>query len=201
MRHISLYIFDPNFSCGRTNGLTKVFHEALADLKNSEVLCGAALILHQFGVAVLGLIWEHTVNKSHTNVTNVTIHPVSQVIWRNMSKFTLEKSPVIANAVTLQLFRQAIWGDIWWLTLEKNHTNATNVTLHLAGETIWRHIGKLTIPKKLNIFICIWVSFCRTGKMIKLCLKNIFFATSLWPNGSTFSTFLNCSEDILSCRS
>ena len=25
----------------------------------------------------------------------------------------------------------------------------------------------------------IWVSFCRTGKMIKLCLKKIFFAASL----------------------
>ena len=34
MRHISLYICDPNFSCGLTDGLTKVFHEALADLKN-----------------------------------------------------------------------------------------------------------------------------------------------------------------------
>ena len=47
----------------------------------------------------------------------------------------------------------------------------------------------------------IWVSFCRTGKMIKLCLKKIFFAASLWPNGSTFSTFLNCSEEILSAAS
>ena len=35
MRHISLYICDPNFSCGLTDGLTKVFHEALADLKTA----------------------------------------------------------------------------------------------------------------------------------------------------------------------
>ena len=37
MRHICLYLSDPIFSCGRTNGrtdgLTEVFHEALADLK------------------------------------------------------------------------------------------------------------------------------------------------------------------------
>ena len=50
-----------------------------------------------------------------------------------------------------------------------------------------------------NRHICIWVSFCRTGKMSKLCLKKIFFGASLWPNGSTFSTFLNCSEEVLSC--
>ena len=40
MGHISLYICDPNFSCGltdgRTDGLTEVFHEALADLKNAH---------------------------------------------------------------------------------------------------------------------------------------------------------------------
>ena len=34
MRHIHLYIYDPNFSCGLTNGRTEVFHEALADLKS-----------------------------------------------------------------------------------------------------------------------------------------------------------------------
>ena len=28
-----LYISDPEFSCGLTDGLTEVFHEALADLK------------------------------------------------------------------------------------------------------------------------------------------------------------------------
>ena len=33
MRHICLYISDPNFSCGLTDGLTEVFQEALADLK------------------------------------------------------------------------------------------------------------------------------------------------------------------------
>ena len=51
---------------------------------------------------------------------------------------------------------------------------------------------------KCSGHIDIWVSFCRTGKMIKLCLKKIFFAASLWPNGSTF---LNCSEEILSVAS
>ena len=44
MGHISLYICDPNFSCGltnlRTDGRTEVFHEALADLKKIENLAG-----------------------------------------------------------------------------------------------------------------------------------------------------------------
>ena len=42
----------------------------------------------------------------------------------------------------------------------------------------------------------IWVSFCRTGKMSKLCL--ISFETSLWSNGLIFSRFLNCSGQLLS---
>ena len=33
MWHICLYVSDPDFSCGQTDGLTEVFHEALADLK------------------------------------------------------------------------------------------------------------------------------------------------------------------------
>ena len=37
MRHISLYICDPIFSSWTNyNGLTKVFHEALADLKTTS---------------------------------------------------------------------------------------------------------------------------------------------------------------------
>ena len=49
----------------------------------------------------------------------------------------------------------------------------------------------------IYVIMCIWVSFCRTGKMSKLCLKKIFFEAPLWPNGSTDSTFLNCFEEIL----
>ena len=45
----------------------------------------------------------------------------------------------------------------------------------------------------------IWVIFPRTGKMSKMC-HNFFFEASLWPNGLIFSSFLNCSEEIMSVR-
>ena len=46
----------------------------------------------------------------------------------------------------------------------------------------------------------IWVRFPRTGKMVKMWHFFIFFEALLWPNGSIFSTFVNCSEEILSVR-
>ena len=38
--------------------------------------------------------------------------------------------------------------------------------------------------------------FLQDGKNDQTLSKKIFFAASLWPNGLTFSTFLNCSEEI-----
>ena len=43
--------------------------------------------------------------------------------------------------------------------------------------------------------------FLQDGKNDQTLSKKIFFAASLWPNGLTFSTFLNCSEEILSAAS
>ena len=62
MRYISLYICDPNFSCGLTDGLTdgltKVFHEALADLKTD--ILRSAFCEHCFGVFFFYLrLWFH----------------------------------------------------------------------------------------------------------------------------------------------
>ena len=37
-----------------------------------------------------------------------------------------------------------------------------------------RILGKVIIQRVDSSDICIWVSFCRTGKMIKLCLKKYF---------------------------
>ena len=38
------------------------------------------------------------------------------------------------------------------------------------------------------------------GKWSKCGIFLIFFEALLWPNGSSFSTFVNCSEEILSVR-
>ena len=61
-------------------------------------------------------------------------------------------------------------------------------------------IWKLTFFCVKSLSEQIWVSFCRTGKMSQICLKKIFFGAPLWPNGSTDSTFLNCSDEILPGR-
>ena len=61
-------------------------------------------------------------------------------------------------------------------------------------------IWKLTFSCVQSLSEHIWVSFCRTGKMSQICLKKIFFGAPLWPNGSTDSTFLNCSDEILPGR-
>ena len=60
--------------------------------------------------AIWGHIWKHTVEKSQTNATDVTLHPL----------------------------RQAIWEHIWRRTVEKNQINATCVTMHPLRH-IWKH--------------------------------------------------------------
>ena len=45
----------------------------------------------------------------------------------------------------------------------------------------------------------IWDNFPRTGKMVKMFFFSFFLALR-WPNGLIFSTFLNCSEEILPLR-
>ena len=52
--------------------------------------------------------------------------PLRQAIWWNIWKHTVEKSRTNATNVTLHLLTQAIWGHIWKHTLEKSETNATN---------------------------------------------------------------------------
>ena len=46
----------------------------------------------------------------------------------------------------------------------------------------------------------IWVVFPRTGKISKICHNFFLFGALLWPNGFIFSSFLNCSEEIMSVR-
>ena len=113
------------------------------------------------------------------------MHLFTQVVWRNMQRITLEKSRTnVANVtmllsrrrqfdktfenshwrgptnvayVTMHLLRPAIWGDIWkftriiWkLALERNRTNATSVTMHFLMQVIWGDIWKSTQEKNLS---------------------------------------------------
>ena len=69
-----------------------------------------------------GDIWKHTVAKSQTNATNVTLHTLMQVIR----------------------------GDIWKHTVAKSQRNATNVTMHPLMQALWWHIWKHTIKTKYH---------------------------------------------------
>ena len=75
--------------------------------------------IHALGQTVWGHIWKHTVEKSQTNATNVTLHPLRQAIWRNTWTCTVGKSQTNVTNVTLHPFRQAIWGNTWKCTVEK----------------------------------------------------------------------------------
>ena len=47
--------------------------------------------------------------KSQTNATNATLHPLMQVLWGHIWKRTVGKSQTSATSVTLHTFRQAPW--------------------------------------------------------------------------------------------
>ena len=61
----------------------------------------------------LGNIWEHTVEKSQTNATSVTLHLLMQAIWGLIWKHTLGKKRSNATIVIMHPLRDVIWGDIW----------------------------------------------------------------------------------------
>ena len=60
--------------------------------------------------AIWRFIWQFTVGKSQTNVTNVTMPPLNQAIWR---KCTVEKKETNAANVTLHLCGQTPWRNTW----------------------------------------------------------------------------------------
>ena len=48
--------------------------------------------MHPFGQMNWGDIWKHTVEKSQTKATDVTLHPNGQAVWGHIWKHTAEKS-------------------------------------------------------------------------------------------------------------
>ena len=59
------------------------------------------------------------------------MHLLMQALWGHILKHTLEKSQTNATSVSMHPMMQAIWGYIWKRTVEKNQTYATNVTMPL----------------------------------------------------------------------
>ena len=106
-----------------------------------------SVTLHPLILALWGLIWKYTVEKNQTNAANVTLHLLGQEIWGYIWKHTVEKSQTNATNVTLPLLKQAIWGHIWKHTVERSQTNAINATLHLLMHVLWRIIWKRTVEK------------------------------------------------------
>ena len=125
--------------------------------QNLQVLHTFTFICHLFWFAILMVsvwhrqytrdIWKCTVEKSRTNATNVTLHPLGQAIWGHIWKYTVGKSRTNATNVILHPHRQAIWGDILKHTVEKSQTTAINVTMHLLVQMFWGHIWKHTVEK------------------------------------------------------
>ena len=68
------------------------------------------------------------------------MHPLMQVIWGHTWKHTLEKSQTNATCVTMHHLRQVIWGHTWKNTLEKSRTNVTSVTLPALTQVLWGDI-------------------------------------------------------------
>ena len=56
-----------------------------------------------------------------------------QAIWEHIWKCTVEKSQTNATNATLHPLRQAIWGHIWKPTEAKSYTNAPSVTMQYAS--------------------------------------------------------------------
>ena len=54
------------------------------------------------------------------------MHPLRQAPWKFIWKHTVEKSQTNATNVTMHLLRQAIWGDLLKYTVENLPKNATN---------------------------------------------------------------------------
>ena len=133
-------------------------------------------------VAVWGHIWKRTGEKNQTNATNVTLHPLMQVLWRHIWKFTVEKSLTNANNVTIHLLRQVIWGHIWKFTVEKSRTNATIVTMHPLWQAIWGHIWQRTMEtsKKMQpMWLSIYASSRSNNSRTKTVLKRRKNATNM----------------------
>ena len=89
-------------------------------------------------------IWKHTVVKSQTNATCVTMHPLMQVIWGDIWKHTVTKSQTHATSVIMHALIQVLWEDIWKHTVEKNQTNAISVTMHPLAQVLWGDIWRGT---------------------------------------------------------
>ena len=101
-------------------------------------------------------IWGHiqkdTQEKSHTNATNVTMHPHRQAFWGNMQKYILGKSQTNAANVTMLAFRQVLWGSILKHIAEKIWRSAPSNAVNLCKQQFESTIKNTNYKKCL--FLC-----------------------------------------------
>ena len=100
------------------------------------------------GEAIWRDIWKRTLEKSLTNVTNVTMPLLSEEPWRDIWKFILENKHTNATSVNMHHCTLIILRGIWKLTPRRNITNAISAILHLLGQTVWGNISKVIVEKK-----------------------------------------------------
>ena len=120
--------------------------------------------VHQCMHLPMKALWRHilkdTLEKSQTNPTSLTLHPLRNTFWGDIWEHTAEKSRTNAISVTMHLLRQAIWGVIWRRTVEKNQTNSTIVTMHLLLKAhICKHIYQRKVKQMQPVYFCIFL--CR----------------------------------------
>ena len=87
------------------------------------------------------------------------MHLPMKALWRHILKDTLEKSQTNPTSLTLHPLRNTFWGDIWEHTAEKSRTNAISVTMHLLRQAIWGVIWRRTVEKIKQIqplWLCIF---------------------------------------------
>ena len=91
--------------------------------------------------------------------------PLRLAIWGDIWKHTVEKSQTNATNVTMPLLKRSIWGDIWKCTVQKSRRNATNVTLHQLTQAISGHIWKHTVEKSQPNEPCVTMPLLRQRHM------------------------------------
>ena len=111
-----------------------------------------------------GYIWKHTQEKSQTNATNVTMHPLGQALWGYIWKHTQEKSQTNATNKTMHSLGQPIWGGIWKHTEKKIWTNDSRVTLHPPSDKCFNEY-LFRIQNRVSCSLCLWWT--------NLCGKNL----------------------------
>ena len=128
------------------------------------------------------VIWDCTLEKSHTNATTVTMPPFRRDIRGDIWTHTVKKSQTNATNVTMHPFRKAIWGDIWKCTVDKSQTNAMHrLWLCIHSERQFED----TFENPQDVIFC---QFCISSQIVaynQLITGFVHFLSRLWARSDT----------------